>query len=225
MQRLRAGHFARLAEQRDVHVLFRARNHILDRDLLRLLGKIRHAQTLVEERIVLDVDSQGQVVLQRVADLDQPIRQPISQTVSIEHGHGDIHVGLVLDQPLASVLGRAIANALERRRRSAFRTFGQRDEVLGVHLERVGMAGEAQQLLPRLGNLAVHGRGPVTLRRLTDYHHGPAIFSVPLLHGLERGDDLVIVVAILDGEDVPSIGGPLVDQACTLRTSSRSRRR
>ena len=89
----------------------------------------------------------------------------------------------------------------------------QRDEVLGVHLERVGMAGDSPaSCSPCLGDLAVHGRGPVTLGGLADHHDGTAIFPVPVLHGLERGDHLVVVVAVVDGEDVPAIGGPLVDQ-------------
>ena len=49
----RAGDFAGLAEQRDLHLFLSARRRVLYRQRLRLFGQIRDAQTLVEERIAL----------------------------------------------------------------------------------------------------------------------------------------------------------------------------
>ena len=61
--------------------------------------------------------------------------------------------------------------------------------------------------------LPVHRAGPVSLDRLAEHDHRPAIARVPLLHVPQHADDLVVVVAVRDGEDVPAVGLPLVDQA------------
>jgi hypothetical protein len=74
------------------------------------------------------------------------------------------------------------------------------------------MARIAHHLIARPGDLPVDRAGPVPLDGRADHDHGPAIFRVPLLHGLERAHDLVVVVTIRQMEHVPAIGGPLIDE-------------
>ena len=64
-------------------------------------GRLATREPIVEERIALDVEMQRRIVLHGVADLDQPVGQPVTQAVAIEHRHHDVDVGLELDQPLA----------------------------------------------------------------------------------------------------------------------------
>src|SRR4029078_1947978 len=90
----RAGHLARLAEQRDGDVLLLAGDFVLDRDLLRLFRKILDAQALVEKRIVLHVYTQRHIVFYGLADQHQAIRQPVSPAVEIAYRNGDIAISL-----------------------------------------------------------------------------------------------------------------------------------
>src|SRR5690242_12909634 len=74
----------------------------------------------------------------------------------------------------------------------------------------------ADQLGTMAGDLAIDGAGPITFDGLADHDHGTAIFRVPLLHGFEGGDHLAVVIAVVDGENVPAVRGPLVDQLVTV---------
>ncbi len=212
----RAGNLAGFAEQRDADLLLGARDAIRDRDLLRLDGKIGDAQAIVQERIVLHVDVQLEIVLHRVADRDQPIGQPIAQAVALQHRHRDVDIGLELDQALARIGDRALPDADELHAILLLECLGESDEVLRVHLQRVGMAGVANDLIVMAGNFSVRRIGPIALDGLADDDHRTAVVGIPVLHGLERGHNLVVVVAVVEREDVPAVGGPLIDQAVVI---------
>ena len=55
-------------------------------------------------------------------------------------------------------------------------------------------------------------RRPVALRRLADDDHRPAIGGIPVFHRLQHAEDLRVVVAVRDREDVPSVRRPLIAQ-------------
>ena len=48
-----------------------------------------------------------------IADLDEAIGEPVAEAVLVEHRHRDVDVRLELEQPLARVGDRAVADALE----------------------------------------------------------------------------------------------------------------
>ena len=208
----RAGDFAGLLEQRDLHFLLRAGRRVLDLERLRFDGKVRNAQPLVEERIALDVDAELEVVLHLIADLDDAIGEPVAEAVLVEHRHGDVHVRLELDEALLRVGHRAVADALELDAVLLFERLRQRDEVVRVHLHRVGMARIADDLIARAGDLAVRRRRPVALDRLADDDDRPAVGRIEVLHRLERADDLVVVVAVGHRQHVPAVRVPLLDE-------------
>ena len=83
--------------------LARSRHGVLDGELLRLGGKVRDLQPVVEERIARDVDPQRNLVDDAIADLDEAIGKPVAEAVLVEHGHRDVDVRLELEQPLAHV--------------------------------------------------------------------------------------------------------------------------
>ena len=62
------------------------------------------------------------------------------------------------------------------------------------------MALIADQLRAVPGDLAVHRARPVAFGRLADDDHRAAIARIPVLHRLEHGDDLAVVVAVVDRE-------------------------
>jgi len=73
----RAGHLARLAEQRDRNLFLGARKPIGGREYLRFHREIRHLEAVVEKRICLRIEMHGQLVFDRIADFHQPVGQPI----------------------------------------------------------------------------------------------------------------------------------------------------
>ena len=80
-----------------------SRNWIRYRKLLRLARQICNSQAIIEKGIVLDIDANRNVVLDCIADLYQPVRQPVAQAVVIEHRHDDVNVGFELDQALSRI--------------------------------------------------------------------------------------------------------------------------
>ncbi len=129
------------------HLLLSARDAIFYRDLLRFDGQIGDAQAIVEERIVLHIEVQLGIVLHRVADGDQTVGQPIAQPIAFQHRHRNIDIGLELDQPLARIGDRSVSNAHELHAIVLLKCFGEREEILRVHLHRVGMARVTDDLL------------------------------------------------------------------------------
>ena len=115
-------------------LLLGARDAILDGDLLRFHRQIGHAQAIVQEWIVLHVEVQLGFVFHGVADCHQPVGQPIAQAIALQHRHHDVDIGLELDQTLARIGDRAVANADELHAILLLECLGQRDEILRVHL-------------------------------------------------------------------------------------------
>ena len=64
----------------------------------------------------------GMSILDRVADFDEAIGEPVAQAVLVEHRHGDVDVGLELDQALARIGHRRLRACLRTSRRSVPRT-------------------------------------------------------------------------------------------------------
>ncbi len=179
----RARRFAGLLEERDRDVLLFAGDGVLDGDLLRLGRKIGDAQTLIEERILRDVDAQRLLVRHRVALRDKTIGKPVAEAVAVEHRHGDVHVRLELDQALARVGDRSVGHALELHAVALFERLREADDVVGVHLEAERMARVADDLI-------FQRHRPVALRRLADDDHRTAITRIPALHRLHDVENL-----------------------------------
>ena len=78
------------------------------------------------------------------------------------------------------------------------------------------MAGITDDLLAMAGNLSVRRARPITFDGLADHDHGTAVRGIPVVHGFERRDHLVVIVAVVEREDVPAVGGPLIDQAVVI---------
>ena len=211
------GHLAGLAEKRDRHLLFGAGNAIRDRDLLRFGGKIRHAKAFIEERIALNIKMHREVVLDGVANRHQPVRKPVSQTVAVEQRHHHIDVGFELDQPLARIGDRPLTNALEGHAILLLERARQRDKVVRVHLQRVGVAWITDELIAMPWNLAVDSARPVPLRRQADDDDRAAVLLVPILHGFERRKNLAVVIAIRQRQDIPAVGSPLVHKPVAIK--------
>ena len=68
------------------------------------------------------------------------------------------------------------------------------------------------------GKLSIDGAGPIALGRFAEDDHWTAVRRIPIVHLLQYPDDLVIVVAIGYGEDIPAIRCPLIDQAIALKS-------
>ena len=121
---------------------------IRHRDLLRLDRQVGDPQAIVEERIALrHRNAAAYVVLHRVADCHQPLGQPVAQAVAVEQRHHHVDVGLELDQPFARIGDRPFANAVELHAVVLLERPRQRDEIIGVHLQPVGMALIADDLI------------------------------------------------------------------------------
>ena len=201
----RAGHLARLAEQPDAHFLLFVGLRVLHGDGLRLHRQVGHFQSVVEEGVAFRVDARRGVVLHRVADVHQAVGEPVAQAVALQHRHHHVDVGLELDQPLARVTYGAVADTLELDAVVLLERLGEGQEVFAVHLHGVGVAGVTDQLIAITGNFALHRGRPVALHRPAEHDHGPAVAGVPVLHGLQGGENLVVVVAVIEREDVPAV--------------------
>src|SRR5438046_1881062 len=136
----RARRLAGPAEQRDLELLFLARDRIPHGERLRLLREIGDLEPVVHERVVLHVDTERDLVRYRVADLDQAIGQPVPEATALEHGHDDVEVRLELDEPLPRVGHRSLADPLELDTVMRLEGARQGDEVFQVHLHPVRMA-------------------------------------------------------------------------------------
>jgi hypothetical protein len=172
---------------------------------LRLFGQVRDAQPLVEERIGGDRHAQRDDVTERVADIRQTIGEPVPKTVAIEHRHHHVDVRLVLDESLPRVLHRALPDAVELNPILRLEAAGQRQEVLRVHPQRVGVALVADQLIALVGNLARRRGRPVALDGLRDDDHRAPVGRIPALERPHRRHDPIVIVAVVDREYVPAV--------------------
>ena len=64
-------------------------------------------------------------------------------------------------------------------------------------------------LFPIAGNLSVDGCWPPTFDRSTKEEHGPTIRLIPTFHSSQPVSDLCVVVAVVNADDVPTVGRPL----------------
>ena len=215
MARRVPGDFARFLEEFDADVLLRAVHPRADR--LRQHGERIDAQPVVLERIPAVVDAQRRVVADAVADGHQPVGEPRPQAVLVEHGHDHVDVGLELPQAFRLVADRTIANALELDPEAVLEGLGQGDEVRHVHLHVVGVAVVAHHLVAKARDRPVLGGRPPALHGAAHHDHGPPVVGVPVLHGLERAQDLVVVVAVVEREHVPAVGRPLIGDSVAVQ--------
>ena len=72
------------------------------------------------------------------------------------------------------------------------------------------MAGVTDQLIAVPRDLAIHSAGPVALHRPANDNHRAAVCGIPILHGFEGSEDLVVMIAVFQGKHVPAIGRPLL---------------
>src|SRR5262249_26323007 len=106
----------------------------------------------------------------------------------------------------------SVADARKLDAEAVFKSFGKRDEVVGIHLERIWMAGIADNLIQTV-ELSLHRAGPVPFGRLAEHDHWPPIGWIPLFHGFQNADDLIVVMTVGYRKHVPAVRCPLVDQA------------
>ena len=83
-------------------------------------------------------------------------------------------------------------------------------EVIAVHGEGVGVTVVTNDLLAIPGNVSVGRAGPPSLDRTANHYHGPVVGGVPVLHGLEGSYHLIVIISVVQCQDIPAIGGPLV---------------
>ena len=210
----RAGDLAGLLEQFDADFLRLAVQFPLDR--ARFHGQRIHAQAIILERILRDIEAQVGVVRHAVADLHHAISEPDSEVVLLQRGHGDVDIGLELAQPFGLVGDRTVADTFEGDAEALLEGLGEGDEVGHVHLHLVRVAVIADDLRAETGNLAIPRGGPPALCGPAHHDHGSPVIRIPRVHGLERRDDLVVVVAVLEREDVPAVRRPLVRDAIAV---------
>ena len=72
------------------------------------------------------------------------------------------------------------------------------------------MAVIPDELVAKAGNVPVVGGRPPSLGRLPHHDDRPAIARIPVLHCPQGGQDLVVVVAVLERDHVPAVRRPLV---------------
>ena len=96
----RAGHFAGLLEQRDLHFLLRARDGFFTLTVCVSAGRFATRRRSSRNGSCLTSMLQLEVVLHLIADLDDAVGEPVAEAVLVEHRHGDVHVRLELDQAL-----------------------------------------------------------------------------------------------------------------------------
>ena len=159
----RAGHLAGFLEQVDGYLGLLAAGGMRHGHRGRFGRQGSHLQPAVLERIDGRIDAQRQRVRYAVGDLQQAVRQPLAEAGPVQGRHGDVDVGLELDQPFARIIDRAVADARERHPEALFEGFGQCDEVGRVHLHLVGMAMVADQLLAEPRDGAIGGGRPPAL--------------------------------------------------------------
>ena len=105
---------------------------------------------------------------------------------------------------------RTVPDPVELHPVALLETLRQRHEVRLVHLHLVRMAVVPHQLLAETGDLAVLRARPPALGRVADHDQRPPVVRVPVLHHLQRGHHLVVVVPVVQRQHVPAVGGPLV---------------
>ena len=204
----RAGHAPRRLEQLDADLVRLAVQ--APRHLLRFDRQAADAQPVVAERVGRHVEAQGDVVAHAVADVDQAVGQPVAEAVPPEHRQRHVDVGLELPQPLGRAAHRAVADALELDAVALLEGLGEGDEVRRIHLHRVGVAGVAHHLRAEAGDGPVLRGRPPPLGRAADDDHRPPVVRVPVLHGPQGGQHVVVVVAVFHRQHVPPVGGPLI---------------
>ena len=209
-----ASNLAGLLEQFDADFLRLAVQ--VPRDRARFHGERIDAQAIILKRILTNVEAQLDLVGHAVADSDHPISEPDSDVVVLQHGHGDVDVGLELAQPLGLACDRAVADTFEDDAETLLEGLGQGDEVGHVHLHLVRVAVIADHLGAETGNLAVARGGPPALGGPAYHDHRSPIIRVPRVHGLECRQHLIVVIAVREREDVPAVGRPLVRDAIAI---------
>ena len=68
----------------------------------------------------------------------------------------------------------------------------------------------ADELLPEPRDGAVGGRRPPAFGSAPDHDHRAPVGGVPVFHGVQRGEDRGVIVAVRQREHVPAVGGPLL---------------
>ena len=89
-------------------------------------------------------------------------------------------------------------------------------EVVAVEREAVGVAVVADDLVAVAGDAAVDRRGPPALHRAPHHNHRAAVGGIPVFHGLQNAHHLVVIVAVVYGEHIPAVCGPLVFNAIAV---------
>ena len=212
-----AAHVARLLEQLNGQVLLLAGSLIRHLHVLRLHRKVLDRQATVLERVGGAIYTQRQTVVHTVAEFHQAVGNPVAQAVLVQDRHGDVYVLLELDEAFSLVGNRAVADSLELYAESFLERIGEPHEVVAVHRHVVWVALVADHLLAITRYVSVLCGGPPALDGLAHDYHGPVVFMVPLFHRLERGDNLVVVVAVVKSHYVPAVCRPLVfDPVCVI---------
>ena len=212
-----AANVAGQLEQLDGQVLRLAGRGVGHFRILRLRRQVLDLQARIGERVFAAVDAERQLVVHAVADVGEAVGYPVAKPVFVENGHGDVHVFLELDEALAVVRNRAVADANELHAEALFERGGERGEVVAVHGEVVRVAVVAHDLIAEAGDFAVHRAGPPALDSLAHDDHRAVVFAVPVLHRLEGGGDLIVVVAVVQRHHVPAVSRPLVfDAVCVV---------
>ncbi len=196
-------------EQADRNLFRRAGNAVGDGKVLRFDRQVGYLQAFVQERVAAFREIHLLVVLDAIAQMHQPLRDPVAQATLFHHRHDDVDVGLELDQPFLLRFGDAVANAGEFHAVAFLERRSQRDEILGIHFVAVGMALVADDLVDRAGQLAVLRRRPIPLGGFGYGDYRAPVGGVTAFHRLHQVGQLAVVAAVITSEDIPAIGCPL----------------
>src|SRR5262249_49280681 len=145
--------------------------------------KIRDAKPIIEERITIYIDANFEIVLKGITNLHKPVRKPIPEAIAIENRHGDIDIGLELNQPLARIGDSSITNPAEFHAIPVLKSLRKRNEIIRIHLECIRMARITDYLI-LTGKLSLSSARPVAFDGFAEHDHGPSIFGIPFLHFL-----------------------------------------
>ena len=169
-----------------------------------LSWKVFYQQSVVLKRIRVRIHTQWKIVVHLITNLNQTFSKPVPKTILIKHGHSDVNIRFKLKKSFTIIRNGTRPNSFKSYTVLTLKRLRKSLKILSIHRHTICMTG----MINHLGHFPYHPvfrPRPKPLHGFTDYYHRTTIILIPIFHGLQSADDLIIICGIINLKHIPSI--------------------